>query len=598
MVAGRIARGDDEPRRRETRRVVGAAAAFVVLGAAGPAWASASATLELRPVDAVFFRLLQLLILILVGLGVRAVVRTRETFRGVTALERLALAAALLAGLVIRLLLLEPVAIHENYAGMARATCAAQSFCHNATASHHWASYAFYNLVFAVSEARTPVLFAVNALLGGGVLPLLVFFLGWRLLGRASTGVVAAWLLALLPLHARVSASDSFYTLAQVLLVAAVLAVVTLARARRGRLGRALLAGVLTALAAQSSRVYGLVLVVAPLALALTIDWRHDARPRARHLLVAAFTFVAASLVHWRDVIGAGSWAEGAVFLPGSVGEALYALGPNNVYLDPLVTPPLVVVAWVVGAGVLLLGLGRGRRRDGWVVLLLFLAFAAVFLPADPEGTNHPTRWRMQVNLAPAVALLGAAGLAWGARWMAGRAAIVAIAFLVFATAGSHGNVAHEALLPALEQRYLERTLPTLPPAEVVVIADRCMQLPGVDTKGQCVETQFPLHDLATLRARPVRSLRAGQALADREALRGRQILLYRGTTWSAWLPEELAALGGGAPPHRPEWEELLDAFDLHRVTEDLLPNVNPDRVRNHFVVGKIPVGFYWMTLR
>ena len=552
--------------------------------------------------EPVYYHLLQLCFVGLVAYGVAGLVRARRTLfgppDGLTSLEGVALLSALVAGLVLRFAFTEAVSIHENYANLGRASCAAQAYCHNASATHGWASYAWTNLVLRIGGPHTATLFVVHGVLGGLVLPLLVALLGRALLRNASVAVTAAWLLALLPLHAKLSVSDSLYTLAQVLLVAALLAVVALARTTRLRPLLAVVAGVLVGLTAQSSRVYGLVILLAPAAFLLVARWGRGERPHIGNVHVAALAFGASSFLHWFEVLSAGTWREASAFLPDSLAGLAHNFVANNLAIDPSVTPPLVIGAWLVGAFVLLARLGGVPWRDGALLVGLYVLFALVFQTADPEGANHPTRLRMQVNLEPAVVLLAAAGLAFLARTMAGRLVVVALGALTILYTPAYRDLLGEVLVPAHEQRFLAESLPSLPTPDLLVVADRCMTLPGVEVRGQCVESHFPVHELRAAHGPGVRVVSASWALADPASLRGRRVLLYRGTTFSAWLPEELAELGETAPRVRPAWSALEEAFVLTPALLSSLPSVNPDTVRNHFLVGRIPVGFYWMELR
>lgn len=539
-----------------------------------------------------FYRLLQVLWLAAALWGLTCLVRRAGALRTLDRPALLALGSAVLAAVVLRLLWAEPALIHENYCGVGRLACADRPPCHGLTGNHSWASFAFYNLALSAGGGSTTAVIATNVVLMGVVLPLLVFALGRDLTGDARAGILGAWALALLPAHARMSPTESFFPAGLAALLASILAVRDLAR--RGGVGRAVGAAVLVALAVQTSRVYNL---HAALAFGVLLLGRPAWRAiGVRGVLAAVATFGALTALHHAELLRATDLAPGT-YLPSGPVAFLTNLVTNNLFLDPWLTPLAVIGAWVLGAGLLLVR----RPREGATALLVFLGLAVVFLSADPADVDWPTRLRMQVSLTPFVALFAGAGLAALTRVPHRWSGLGLLAALLAAGApflpAQHAFV-RERLVPALEADFLADALPRLPALDLLVTVDREDRLPDAHLTGDPVETHFPEHELR--RQQPgVERRTVGEVLADPSLVAGRRAVFYEGANAHAWLPEELALVGPDPGP-RPAVVELRRRFRLTPL-EGLtgqLPASNPPSVRFRFPRGPIPVGFHRLEPR
>jgi hypothetical protein len=426
--------------------------------------------------------------------------------------------------------------------------------------------------------------FVANVLLMAVAQPLLVFVLARDLTGSARAGALAAWALALLPLHVRMSPTESFFPAAMVALLGSLIAIRS--AARNGGWGRAALAGALVALTIQTSRVYNLhaALTVGVLLLArpdrTRLDWRLWG--------VAAMVFAALTAPYYLETLGAA--AEGATrYLPDGPREFLSNLTVGNLFLDPQVTPPVIAVGWLLGTA----GLLARRRREAFTVLLVLVGLGVVFLSCDPNDVDWPTRVRMQVSLAPFVALLAGTGLSLltERRWGLLTLAAMGLASVPF-IAPQHMFV-RELLLPAREGRFLLDAIPDLPEFDLLVTVDIEDRLPEAGVGGDPIETHFPEHELRRHHGEVDRRS-VSEILGNPALVAGRRVLFYEGANAHAWLPEELAATGA-TPGPRPAVIELRRRFRLTPLPglTATLPNDNPPGVRFRLPRPTVSVGFY-----
>lgn len=571
-------RGDDGPGRRRPPPTKGAEENGAAPGS---------------PTAMLFYRLLQALFIGLVGVGAWHFLRRPMALTALAAPPRgdaLALAAALAVSILLRALWAEPALIHEHYCGVGRIACADAPPCHGVTGNHSWASFAFYNLVLLLSGGATRGVLVANVLLMGVAQPLLVYALTRDLAGDRRTGVFAAWALALLPVHIRMSPTESFFPLAMTLLLASILSVRTYAR--EGGASWAGLSGLLAALTVQTAKIYNL---AAPLLLAVLLLARTDGRHiRPRHVTLGVVLFAALAAPHFAALLSSPDIGATS-YLPDGPLDFLSKAATNNLFMLPSHTPPALAAAWLLGAGVLLLR----RPRAGGTVLALFLGLGLVLLAADPTGVNHPTRLRMQVSLAPFVAVLAGVGLR---RLGRGRAGLAVLAVLV---AGSvplvprYDALVREVLVPAHEARFLETTIPRLPPLDLIVTLDTEDRLADARVRGDLVETHFPWNELRRSQGPDVQHRTVTEVLADPSVVEGRRAVFYQAANAYAWLPEELDVTGQGAAP-RPKVVDLRRRFRVSPIegATGALPASNPPSVRLRFAVDPIPVGFYWLTPR
>ena len=521
-------------------------------------------------------------------IGAALLIRAWPSFQRLPRTDRWLLYGALAAGLLLRALWAEPVMIHENYCGVGRLACAADPPCIQVTRNHGVASFAGYNLLMGLTGGTDQGVIAANVVLAGLVHLLLLFALVRDATGSPRAGALAAWSLAMLPVHIRMSPTESFFPMATTLLLGSVLAL--RAFAARGDLPRALLASVLVALTVQSGKAYNLQAALG-LGVYLLALWR-GGRVRAGPLAAAAGVFALLCAVHYvrtfMEPVQAGS------YLPAGPGEFIGRLVDNNLYLDPGATPLILLLAWPLGALLVL----RSGRRGAADLLLLLLGLSAVFTMSDPDNVTWPTRVRMQMNLAPFVAAMAGAALHAVGRSPAGRMGLAALALGSLWQVPAHHGLVTEVLVPAREAMYLERAIPRLPQVDVLVIMDHTLPFEA-ERGGDPVETHFPLHTLRRGQGRPVELARLTRFLDGHERYAGKRAVLYLGTTACARLPEEVGGAGPDAGFRRAV-REALERLDLTPVpgTQESIPAVNPDSVRNHYFTEEIPVGFYRVKLR
>jgi len=429
---------------------------------------------------------------------------------------------------------------------------------------------------------------AANIVLAGLVHLLLLFALVRDATGSPRAGALAAWSLALLPVHIRMSPTESFFPLAAALLLGSMLAL--RAFAARADIPRAILAACLVALTVQSAKAYNL---QAALGLGVyLLALLRGGRIRFRPLVVAAGLFTVLCAPHYVrlfiEPVQAGS------YLPETLAEYGMQVTTNNLFFDGSATPLLLLLAWPLG---ILLTLRTGRRGATDLLLLLF-GFSLVFTASDPGDETWPTRVRMQMNLAPFIAAMAGIALHSCTRRAAGRLVVAALVAASLWQVPAQDALVREVLVPGQEARYLARTIPRLPPLDVVVTVDHTLPIHAV-RRGDPVETHFPLHLLRLHQGRDVEWARLSRFLEGAASGEDRRVVFYLSATASARLPEELRRGGTGAGL-RPEVAAALEGLILTPIpgTEAQLPAVNPDRVRNHYSRSEIPVGFYWVEVR
>ena len=534
------------------------------------------------------YRWLQALLVLVALVGVVLLIRAWPRLQRLAATDRWLLFGALAVGVLLRALWAEPVMIHENYCGVGRLACAADPPCASVTRNHGVVSFAGYNLIMGLTGGSDRGVLAANVVLMGLVHLLLLFALVRDATGSPRAGVLAAWCLALLPVHIRMSPTESFFPLASALLMGSVLAL--RAFAARPEIPRALLASVLVALTVQSAKAYNLQAVFG-LGVYLLALWR-GGRVRLGPLVTAAGVFALLCAVHYARVflepVQAGSYLPAG--LRGYMDQMLW----NNLFLERRATPLLFLAAWPLGMFLV----ARGGRRGGLDLLLLLLGFSVVFTTSDPGDTTWPTRIRMQMNFAPFIAAMAGVTMHVALRRPVGRLALAVLAVASLWQVPAHDALVREVLVPGLEARYLERTLPTLPPLDVLVTVDHTLPFEAA-RRGDPVETHFPLHTLRRYQGRAVEWVRLGRFLQERARYEGQRAVLYLGTTAYARLPEEIEEAGPDEGLRRAVVEALAPLILTPLPgTEEQIPAVNPDRVRNHYAMDEIPVGFFRVEFR
>ncbi|MFH1532549.1 MAG: hypothetical protein ABIK09_17635 [Pseudomonadota bacterium] len=534
------------------------------------------------------YRWVQLLLVGVALLGVVLLIRAWPRFQRLGATDRWLLFGALAVGILLRTLWAEPAMIHENYCGVGRLACAAEPPCIRVTRNHGVASFAGYNLIMGLTGGSDRGVIAANVVLAGLVHLLLLFALVRDATGSPRAGALAAWSLALLPVHIRMSPTESFFPLASALLLGSVLALRSLAT--RADLPRAALAAVLVALTVMSAKAYNLQAAFGLGVYLLAV--LRGGRVRVRPLAVAAGLFLVLTAAHYVRIflepVQAGS------YLPETL--ALYAeqMFGNNLFLERDATPLILLLAWPAGALLVL----RGGRRGSWDLLLLLLGFSVVFTNSDPGDVTWPTRVRMQMNLAPFVAAMAGIALHVAARRPVGRVALAALAVASLWQIPAQDAMVRELLVPAQEARYLEKMIPRLPPLDVLVTVDHTLPFEAARC-GDPVETHFPLHLLRLEQGDQVEWVRLGRFLDEQERFEGRVVVFYLGTTAYARLPEEIRLNGPDAGLRRAV-AEALEGLVLTPIpgTSEPIPAVNPGRVRNHYAGSEIPVGFFRVEVR
>jgi hypothetical protein len=384
------------------------------------------------------------------------------------------------------------------------------------------------------------------------------------------------------------SPTESFFPLAAALLLGSMLAL--RAFATRADVPRAILAACLVALTVQSAKAYNL---QAALGLGVyLLALMRGGRVRIKPLVVAAGLFTILCAAHYTrlftEPVQAGS------YLPETLAEYGMQVSTNNLFFDGGATPLLLLLAWPLGVLLVL----RSGRRGALDLLLLLFGFSLVFTASDPGDETWPTRIRMQMNLAPFIAAMAGIALHVVARRPVGRIVLAALAAASLWQVPAHDALVQEVLVPGREARYLAQTIPQLPPMDVLVTVDHTLPIHAV-RRGDPVETHFPLHLLRLHQGRAVEWVRLSRFLEGPAPAGDQRVVFYLSTTASARLPEELRR-GGTGDGLRPTVAEALSRLILVPIpgTETQIPAVNPDKVRNHYSAGEIPVGFYWVEVR
>ncbi|MFH2009747.1 MAG: hypothetical protein ABI333_24345 [bacterium] len=322
---------------------------------------------------------------------------------------------------------------------------------------------AFFKVVSPGSVVAERLVYEANAALGA--LSAALLFLTLLLLTRdVRIAFAAALLLAVLPSHVRLSASESRFVLAGFLTLYSV--VMTVLYVRRGGFTPALAAGLAWAITTQARPELFLLLLGVPLLYWAVPDRR--GRPFGLPVALAGLLFVLVSgewlLLTAQRLTAGGNATSGLapwqmLNVPGMLGLGS-ARAPAAVWFDGRFTPTWLPLLSAVGLVALLV-----KRRTGTALALLVLAWAGTAAGLSfQHGANN---MRLQLVGQPfgialcAVGLVAVASLARDSRHRLLDVALCCLA--AGATLWSHGELVRHVYTPQREYLFVKRTIPRLP---------------------------------------------------------------------------------------------------------------------------------------
>lgn len=319
---------------------------------------------------------------------------------------------------------------------------------------------ALFLVIHPSGEVSERAVYETNAVVGA-LSPAVLFLLVLLLARDPRPALAAAVILAILPAHLRLSASESRFVLAGLLALGGATLVVLAQRTRRAI--PALAAALAWAVAVQVRPEVALLLLAIPLLV-------HAAEGRWPPLwpTLAGLVIFAALCGEWLWLVAhhrTTGGAAGDVSLARMVDlGAAFGLGtqgsPGAVWFDGRFTPWWLPVC--AGAGLVALGV---RRR--WTEGLAWLALAWLGMAAGLAFHHGANNLRLQLLAQPFWAALAGVGLvavASLARAQRTRLLDGALVCLVAgATLWSHGPLVTHAYTPQREYLFVKRTLPRLP---------------------------------------------------------------------------------------------------------------------------------------
>ena len=441
--------------------------------------------------------------------------------------------------------------------------------------SYGLGGHVLYNAWLKLFGTRPDVIFAGNFVLAS-LTPLLLFMLVRRLFGCSRGALLAAALIALNPVHVRLSASESLHIPAMFFALLTLVALHVALQSRDAWLP-VLLAAVSFALAVQT-RPLG-VLLILPVVASLLL------RPRAEGIrwrwlaLGAAMAFVLCA-VH-------GMWLWERV--QDSSGMSFFRVAPRDIlprliqpakhaFVDPAVTPLALQVLVVLG----LVGMLVRRWRSAIVVLAILLP--AVYLNTT-HGQNPVEHLRFHLGVLPWFAL-SAGGATLLLEKVSGRGKDAVFALVVLVVAASlplHRSVLSPRYDAHRELSFWQTQLSEFPPgfskAATLVSLDRFQA-------DHSLTTELPISWFAAFRWTTGRFVSASDYLRNP----ARKVLWYRGIT--CWYHEPNSEPAKG-PAMRELCRRVEESGTLRPIVETAF-EANPARFRVR--VPEMTIGFYELT--
>lgn len=319
---------------------------------------------------------------------------------------------------------------------------------------------ALFVVIHPSGEVSERFVYETNAVLGA-LSPAVLFLLVLLLARDPRPALAAAVILAILPAHVRLSASESRFVLAGLLALGGATLLVLAQRTRRTM--PALAAALAWAVAVQVRPEVALLVLAIPLLVHAAEGRWPPLWPTLAGLLI--FAVLCGEwlwlLAHHRTTSGAASDVSLARML--DLGAAV-GLGtgqsPGAVWFDGRFTPGWLPLC--AGVGLIVLGL---RRR--WTQCLALLALAWLGMATGLAFQHGANNLRLQLLAQPfwaALAGIGLAAVASFARAQHTRLLDGALlCLLAGATLWSHGPLATHAYTPQREYLFVKNTLPRLP---------------------------------------------------------------------------------------------------------------------------------------
>ena len=512
------------------------------------------------PYDETQFAILLVGYLCLFPLLVFVLVRQRERLADLLGEHaKRGLLLAVLVGLVLRALWPDLTVFHENGHGYRLIGMAVEP----SSDLHVYGSgyQAFFHLIFQVLPSVTGVVLVTNVLLGTAT----IFFGG--LLGSAvfgsRAGVFGAWALACLPVHIKLSATESPFVLSIFLAAVALWAVHVLRS--RSCYAVAIVAGLAAALAAQGRpMMIAVPFYVLLFGMACPAGGLRWLRERTTWVFLAVMAAVLTLHVSWLlELHGdGGRLGDYGQFLERGPERVWSTMIDRGLLLDPFFTPAHFIALAFLGFAVS----WQNARRGALILMAGFLGMAWAY----GARANHYSE-ALRFAAAPQVfmALLMGPALARSVDWIQsrwpGRPRLSYAPALGLVAAGLFAH--HAITTPtadALEYGFLQESIEKAPAGCALITP------PARMGRGR-IETSFPFYEFRE-RNPGNDHYNWGLARVDQPMWDGLRhnnscVIYYRGLGCTSFLPEEGKAEGLRQPCQ--DFEDTFELEALHKAKFD-----------------------------
>jgi len=440
---------------------------------------------------------------------------------------------------------------------------------------------AFYSLLYTLLPPLTTVILFTNVILGSLTVVFLGLF-GARCFG-ARAGTMSAWALALLPVHIKLSATESPFILAIFLTVVGLWALSELRERRSYSL--ALVAGLAAGLAPQTRP---LMIAVPAFLFLFALLSRPDAlgwlKERSAWLFIGTAVSVLYLHVAWMlELHGEGGRLTGyGQFLELGAERTVNAMSSHGLLFKPAFTPVHFLALGAIGCA----AAWKSHRRPA---LLLAAGFLAITWLYGARANHYSEALRFAAVPQVMLVLLVGPALSGAVDWLAPsspprRLHFLGPAILLLTALCSHAAITTETV-DSIESEFIQESYATLP-TECAIITP-----PSRMGRGR-IESSFPFYEYRA-RLPGNDNFNWGLSRIDQPMLDGLRnnnpcVLYFRGLACSTFLPEESLEVST-----RKECAVFEKSLSLRKVTSRVVDGSELPRHLHRHPQGTFELGFF-----